>query len=123
FAVSPKTNLYANAGGTVIELTSEGVPVQTNAICPLPGVVRRDNTGNFYFGGSFDGTQDFGGITLVGGWINDVNYHPPRWVPGYPTCYLAKYGPGGSLQWVVSFGAAAQVNQLTDLMLESGGGC
>ena len=44
----------------------------------------------------FDGTQNFGGITLVGGW---TNFHvPPRWEPGYPTCYLAKYDSNGALQ-------------------------
>src|SRR5436190_17590545 len=48
FAVDARTNVYANAGGTVIQLTSAGVPVQTNAICPVPGIARRDDAGNFY---------------------------------------------------------------------------
>jgi hypothetical protein len=123
FAVDSQTNVYANAGGTVVELTSTGVPVQTNAMCPLPGVAQRDSSGNFYFAGSFDGTQDFGGITLVGGWINNVNCSPPCWVRGYPTCFLAKYSSGGSLQWAVSFGQQAVSNHWTDVLLDSATGC
>jgi hypothetical protein len=61
FAVDAQTNLYANAGGMVIKLSADGQPLQTNAICPLPGLAQRDSPGNFYFTGSFDGTQDFGG--------------------------------------------------------------
>ena len=36
FAVDEQTNLYANAGGTVIKLNSDGVPFQTNSISPAP---------------------------------------------------------------------------------------
>jgi len=66
FAVDDQTNVYANAGGSVIKLNSSGLSLQTNNICPLPGIARLDAAGNYLFGGSFDGTQDFGGITLVG---------------------------------------------------------
>src|SRR5207245_741816 len=118
FAVDAQTNVYANVGGAVIQLTSAGVPTQTNTICPVPGIARRDGDGNFYFGGNFDGTQDFGGITLVGGWI-DMNYFPPAWRPGRPTCYLAKYSAGGNLQWAVEFGQRGTTNSLTDLLLDS----
>ena len=69
FAVDGQTNVYANVGGKVIQSTALGVPTQTNTICPVDGIARRDAAGNFYFGGNFDGTQNFGGITLVGGWL------------------------------------------------------
>jgi hypothetical protein len=117
FAVD-QNNLYANAGGTVFTLDKNGVPLQTNSICPVWGWARRDDTGNFYFGGSFDGTQNFGGITLVGGWTNFLGHYSP----GYPTCFLAKYSSSGALQWVTSFGSQAQVNKLTDFILDLAGG-
>src|SRR5438034_1108428 len=123
FAVDAQTNVYANAGGTVITLSSAGQPLQTNTICPLPGVAQRDSAGNFYFAGSFDGTQDFGGITFVGGWINGINYNPPRWAPGYPTCFLAKYASNGEIQWARSFGSQAYRNALSDLLVDSDNAC
>jgi len=121
FAVDDQTNLYANAGGKVIVLDSAGAPVRTNAICPLNGVAQRDGSGNFYFAGSFDGTQNFGGITLIGGWTNPPGR--PTWNSGFPTCYLAKYGGNGNLLWVVSFGEQAVKNMLSDLVLDQAGGC
>ncbi|HEY5910404.1 MAG TPA: chitobiase/beta-hexosaminidase C-terminal domain-containing protein [Verrucomicrobiae bacterium] len=120
FAVDAQTNVYANTGGTVFLLSSAGVPLQTNVICPLPGIARRDSIGNFYFAGTFDGTQNFGGITLVGGWINFPS--SGMWTPGYPTCFLAKYGSNANLQWVVSFGSQGAVNTVTDLALDPAGG-
>ena len=125
FAADAQTNVYANANGTVIVLDGNGQPSQTNLICPVPslapGFAQRDESGNFYFAGDFDGTNNFGGTTLVGGWINGVNYNPPKWVPGYPTCYLAKYANDGALLWVVSFGVQAQSNYLSDLVLNADG--
>jgi len=120
FSVDAQTNVYANAGGTVFKLTSDGTPLQTNAICPLPGVAKRDDAGNYYFAGSFDGTQDFGGITLVGGYTNWNGYH---WLGGSPTVFLAKYAANGNLQWVVSFGTQGMSHTLTDLALDPSGGC
>jgi hypothetical protein len=119
FAVDQQTNIYANAGGTLIKLNGDGVPLQTNAICPLPGAAQRDAAGNFFFAGSFDGTQDFGGITLVGGWTNWPALG--KWTPGWPTCYLAKYGAGGNLLWVVSFGAQSQLNRVHDVAVNADG--
>jgi hypothetical protein len=72
FAVDGQTNLYANANGNVIILNGAGLPLVTNSICPLPGMARRDPAGNYFFAGSFDGTQNSGGITLVGGWTNNM---------------------------------------------------
>src|SRR5437763_1191866 len=63
FAVDAQTNAYAAAGTNVILINKSGQPFQTNSFCPVPGVAQRDSSGNFYFAGSFDGTQDFGGIT------------------------------------------------------------
>lgn len=120
FAVDEQTNVYVNAGGSVIQLNAAGVPLQTNAICPLPGIAQRDEAGNYYFSGNFDGTQNFGGITLIGGWTNWPN--PGHWASGYPTHYIAKYSSNGSLQWAKSFGQqAANGNQLTDLLVSDDG--
>lgn len=121
FAVDAQTNVYANAGGAVIKLDANGVPLQTNTICPLPGFAQRDATGNYYFAGNFDGTQNFGGITLVGGWTNWPS--PGRWTAGYPTHFVAKYDGAGVLQWVTSFGPQGQTeNQITDVLLDGAGG-
>ncbi len=122
FAVDAQTNVYASASNNVIMLSAAGVPLQTNTICPLPGLAQRDAAGDFYFAGSFDGTNDFGGVTLVGGWIDSMNYPPPgKWSPGSPTCFLAKYGNTGSLQWVVSFGAQGVENWVSDLAVNADG--
>ena len=52
FALDSQTNVYANVGGTVIQLSATGVPLQTNAICPIPGLAQRDSSGNYYYAGS-----------------------------------------------------------------------
>jgi len=103
FAVDSQTNLYANAGGSVIKLNPNGVPIQTNVICPLPGFAQRDAAGNFYFAGDLDGTQNFGGITVNGGYIQQFSQFQV-YQPGYPTPYVAKYNAAGALLWVKSFG-------------------
>lgn len=119
FAVDLQTNAYANVGGKVIVISPAGQALQTNTICPLPGIARRDNAGNFYFAGSFDGTQDFGGITLLGGYTNSLGH----WGGGWPSAYLAKYTSVGSLLWVVRFGANGSRNEVDDLLLDAGGAC
>src|SRR6266481_406852 len=97
FAVDLQTNVYGNLAGTIIQMSGDGVPFQTNILCSVTnGIARLDNLGNRYLSGSFDGTQDFGGITLVGG-----SKIFGQWTPGYPTCYVAKYAGNGSLQWVM----------------------
>jgi len=112
FAVDSQTNSYVNVSGTVIQLSPAGVPLQTNAICPLPGIAQRDNTGNFYFAGTFNGTQDFGGITLTG--LGN---------------YCAKYTSDGTLDWAVSFNPPSGRNgyplrsDVWDLRAEPDGGC
>ena len=117
FAVDEQTNIYASVGGAVIKLNANGVPLQTNSICPIPGIAQRDALGNFYFAGNFDGTQNFGGITLVGGWTNWPN--PGHWTPGSPTHYVAKYASNGSLLGVTSFGEQAGINmRVTDFILD-----
>jgi hypothetical protein len=114
FAVDDQTNVYANAAGAVIIVSGAGQPLQTNRICPLPSIAQRDAAGNYLFAGSFDGTQDFGGITLVGGCtICSFNGH---WTPGWPTCFLAKYDAEGALQWAKSFGQQGRQNILSDLV-------
>ncbi|HZQ48067.1 MAG TPA: hypothetical protein VFC07_13705 [Verrucomicrobiae bacterium] len=100
FAIDAQTNLYATASNIVYTINGAGAVVQSNAFCPLPAVAQRDNAGNFYFAGSFDGLQDFGGITLMGGCTNCAGGH---YAPGWPTCFLAKYNSSGALQWVTQF--------------------
>jgi len=123
FAVDAQTNLYANAGGRVIKLNADGQPLQTNAVCPLPGLAQRDSAGDFYFTGSFDGTQDFGGITLVGGFIQKVA-RPYSWIPGTPSCFLAKYASDGGVNWAISFGQEdfRITNRPSALQVDPGGG-
>src|SRR5207249_11914546 len=123
FAVDAQTNAYVNAGGTVFVISGAGAPLSTNTICPVTGraatIARRDDSGSFYFLGNFDGTQNFGGITLVGGWTNWPSQG--HWTPGYPTCFLAKYSGDGGLQWAASFGRQAYSNAPTDLPLDYAG--
>ncbi len=61
FATDASGNVYANASGTVKVLNSSGTLIQTITACPLPGFALRDASGNFYFSGSFGGTQDLAG--------------------------------------------------------------
>lgn len=117
FAVDAQGNIYASTNGTVEVLNSSGQLIQTTNICPIPGIAQRDASGNYYFAGSFAGTQDFGGITLVGGFIFQNN--PPD--PHFPTCYLAKYNSGGSLIWVVPFGHYSFVNRVDDMAVNADG--
>ncbi|EEF63301.1 hypothetical protein [Pedosphaera parvula] len=118
FALDGLNNVYASAGNQIIVLNSAGVAQSTNVICPLPGIVKRDAAGNLYFGGNFDGTQNFGGITLTGGCTNCAFGH---YGPGWPSCYLAKYSSGGTLQWVTSLGINSYSNRVTDLALNTDG--
>lgn len=94
FAVDADTNLYANAGGSVIKLNAAGIPLQTNLICPLSGLAKRDAAGNYYFAGLMPGAnlgsvgpQDFGGIVLSN-----------------KPVYVVKYSPGGTLLWATNVG-------------------
>ena len=97
FAIDANTNVYANVGGTVIKLSGDGVPLQTNAICPRSGIAIRDSSANYYFAGLmpshaivqnmyFD-PQDFGGVVLS----------------NMPV-YLAKYSSAGTLLWATNIG-------------------
>lgn len=108
FAVDEATNVYANASGNVIKMTGAGVPFQTNAVCPLPGLAQRDPDGNLYFSGVMFGPQDFGGIVLLSGAV----------------FYLAKYSAEGSLLWATNFGpspAGLRGAAVDDLVLDSAG--
>jgi hypothetical protein len=125
FAIDGQTNLYANTGGTVKVLNSSGVLISSNLFCPVTGpgatVAQRDAQGNYWFFGNFDGTNNFGGTVLVGGWTNGP-VPPGHWVAGYPTCFLAEYSSNGVLQFVTSFGQQAQQNNPMDLLLDPAGG-
>ena len=52
--------------------------------------VALDASGNIFVTGSFMGTTDFGGITLITTGFNDI--------------FVAKYDPNGNLLWVRGFG-------------------
>jgi len=125
FAVDSQTNVYANANGSVITLNSQGVPFQTNHLCPVPSIAPefalRDLSGNFYFAGNFDGTNDFGGKILVGGWISNTST-PGKWEPGYPTGFIAKYAGNGTLLWASRInGNTAGSNVVSDAALNPDG--
>ncbi len=88
FAVDTQTNVYANAGGAVIELSGAGVPLKTNALSVYPGMAQRDSAGNLYYAGNYPGTPNgFGGYDYTN-----------------PACFLAKYTSAGALVWSVDFG-------------------
>jgi hypothetical protein len=121
FAVDSQTNVYANRDGMVITLNSQGVPFQTNSLCPVPsiapGFALSDYSGNIYFAGNFDGTNDFGGKIIVGGWTNNTPT-TGKWQPGYPTGFLAKYAANGALLWATRIdGLIAGSNVVSDLVL------
>lgn len=118
FAVDGSGNSYASVGGKVIIINSSGQAVQTNTICNLPGIAARDAAGNYYFTGKFDGTNDFGGISLVGGCTICGN---GKWAPGYPSGFLAKYSSAGALQWVTKFGAIGSLNIVSSIALDDSG--
>ena len=119
FAVDSQTNLYAAASNLVYIVNGAGSVVGTNSFCPLPALARLDNAGNFYFAGSFDGYQDFGGTTLEGGC---TNCNGGSYESGLPTCFLAKYNSAGALQWVTQFGNPPGVsNRVDDLVLNEDG--
>jgi hypothetical protein len=124
FAVDAQTNLLANTNGTVITLSSAGVPISTNLVCPTLNstvvIAQRDSSGNLWFFGNFDGTNNFGGTILVGGWTNWPS--PGHWTPGYPTCFLAKYTANGQLQFVTGFGQQADACKPYDIALDGNGG-
>jgi len=120
FAVDAQANSYATHNGAVVVCNAAGIPTQTNQMCPLPGIAQRDAAGNFYFFGTFDGTNDFGGgVTLVGGWTDQgpPYLNPAPWTPGYPTCFLAKYDNGGNLLWATNFGSQPTINVAGDLVV------
>jgi hypothetical protein len=126
FAVDEQTNLYANRGGDVIVLNGSGVPQQTNTICPLPGLAGRDSAGNYLYTGLLDGTQNFGGITLVGGYHDPYDRGNP-WVPGDPSLYVAKYGATGQLHGAAVFATPGPpfnyvTNTISDLLPDLLGG-
>jgi hypothetical protein len=118
FAVDGSGNVYTATNGAVIVLSSTGTVLSSNSICNLPAMVRRDSAGNYLCFGPFDGTNNFGGVTLVGGWIDTLEY-PPRWKSGTPTCFLAKYTSTGSLLWVNGFGTQGVINYACDIQMNA----
>ncbi len=106
-AVDSLTNVYASSNGTVITLTSAGVPVQTNILGQGRGRAQRDAAGNFYFAGIrpafFDGTFYRYDVTNA--------------------CYLAKFTSGGTLVWSNGFGPMFEMRQINvdDLQVDTNG--
>jgi len=118
FAVDAQTNVCANAGGTVIKLSPSGIPLQTNAICPRPGLAARAANGSYYFTGilpshigprliwlEFD-PQDFGVVTLSNSPV-----------------FLVEYSAAGTLLWATNFGPYLSLKGIAvnDVLLDSEG--
>lgn len=135
-ATDAQTNVYANSSGTVFALSGAGVPLWTNTICPgangpaYPKVVvtdcKRDPSGNWYFAGSLDGANDFGGRTLVGGWTNaPAGLGRVGWSPGYPSTFAASYTSGGALLWAAGSGnqSMSTTKQGQRVLPDGTGGC
>ena len=109
FAVDTQTNVYANAGGAVIELSGAGVPLKTNALSVYPGMAQRDSAGNLYYAGNYPGTPNgFGGYDYTN-----------------PACFLAKYTSAGALVWSVDFGPSGLVRGVSigDIALDTASNC
>lgn len=135
-ATDAQTNVYANSSGTVLALSGAGVPLWTNTICPgadgpaYPKVVvtdcKRDAGGNWYFAGSLDGANDFGGRTLVGGWTNaPAGGLSHGWGPGYPSTFAASYTSAGTLLWAAGSGnqLISTTKQGQRILPDGTGGC
>jgi Divergent InlB B-repeat domain/Chitobiase/beta-hexosaminidase C-terminal domain len=106
-AVDQTTNVYVSTNGTVIQLNSSGVPIQTNIVNQGPGLAQRDSDGNFYFAGvrpafNYGSGYDYGTTNA---------------------CFLAKYTPSGSLIWSNGFGPTGLLKTalITDLQLLTNG--
>ena len=100
---------YAASNGTVIKLTGSGVPLQTNILNQLAGLVQRDSAGNFYFASVFLPAGPGTGHSLDYGTTN--------------SCYLAKFTAAGALVWSNGFGPTGALKniQVTDLQLDTNG--
>jgi hypothetical protein len=119
FGFDPQGRILANSGGGVLKLGGDGSLLSSNTVCPLPGLATTDGAGNYYFAGVFDGTQDFGGIVLIGGITND--WYPYKWSAGKPSGYLARYATGGTLDWVIRSGFNGAPHEITDIVADRGG--
>jgi len=107
FAVDEQTNLYANAGGTVIKLNGDGTPLETNTFSQFPGMMQRDVDGNFYLAG------------VVPAFFNGTFYD----YGSDHACFLAKYTAVGALVWSNRFGPTGLLRSVVikDLRLDSAG--
>src|SRR5689334_14500366 len=62
FATDAQTNVYADAGGKVIQIDSTGTPTQTNLLSQYPGMPLRDAAGSYYYAGKYPGTPAVNGF-------------------------------------------------------------
>lgn len=85
-AIDAGTNVYCSSLGSVLTLSSAGVPLSTNNMCPVAGNCQRDSSGNFYFAGTYSPPVNFGVTNLT----ND-------------SCFIAKYSSNGVCLWAQAF--------------------
>jgi hypothetical protein len=109
FTADAQTNVYVQAGGSVIVLNGTGVPTQTDVLSTNTGVAARDEDGNYYYAGIYPPTSG-----------------PPYGVNYSDQFFLAKYGPGGGAPlWSVDYGSSESLGRsasVTDLQVESSSG-
>src|SRR5437016_3830555 len=86
FAADSQTNVYMQANTSVIKVSGDGIPLQTNSLSIYPGVAQRDTAGNFCYAGKYPGTPSG---TFVCYNINNTTN----------SFFLAKFDPTGSLLW------------------------
>lgn len=83
-----QTNVYAELNSeSIITISSTGAALQTNHICPFPGLARRDAAGNFYFAGTINPPVNFGGGIIVSNSL----------------CAIAKFNSSGNIIWAQGF--------------------
>jgi hypothetical protein len=111
FAVDNQTNVYANASGSIIVLSSAGIPMQTNVLCQLPGRAQRDAAGNFYYAGVRPAFNSGGGGSGI------FQYGTTN------ACFLAKFNSSGFLIWSNGFGPTGPIRgiHVDDVQIDSDG--
>jgi hypothetical protein len=83
-----QTNSYAELNSeSIVTINSTGAALQTNHMCPFPGLARRDAAGNFYFAGTINPPVNFGSGIIVSNSL----------------CAIAKFNGSGNIIWAQGF--------------------
>jgi hypothetical protein len=106
-----QTNVYADAGGTVIQLDGAGQIVQSFFLSSYTGLAQRGADGSFQYAGVY---PPF------------INPNDPQRLSQYsaPACVLTKYDQFGSPIWSVDFGPVGVFREppkIRDVQLDSDG--